>query len=216
MAGVDLSRYKRVVQYFWDPEPTNNGDSTLPVWCLGRQYSLPLMAEGAFRETIPPPIEPRGATADKQKQPEQETFEVIKSSELERGTSIRNDNDVQSNEAGWPHAFLDDFESRLWFSYRSGFPAIPKSQDPKATASMSFSVRLRSQLTDQSGFTSDTGWGCMIRSGQSLLANAMLMLCLSRGKSRSQVFVHKLTLLTRLAVESKLQRREAHYLSVRR
>ena len=204
MAGVDLSRYKRVVQYFWDPEPTNNGDSTLSVWCLGRQYSLPLLAESTFKETIPPPIEPRGATAERQKQPEQETFEVIKSSELERGTSIRNYNDVQSNEAGWPHAFLDDFESRLWFSYRSGFPAIPKSQDPKATASMSFSVRLRSQLTEQNGFTSDTGWGCMIRSGQSLLANAMLMLCLSRGRSCSQVFVHKLTLLVRLAVESKL------------
>lgn len=179
MAGVDLSRYKRVVQYFWDPEPTNNGDSTLPVWCLGREYALPLTPEGGIMETIPPPIEPRG---EKQKQADQETFEVIRSSELELGTSIRHDNAAHT-EGGWPHAFLDDFESKLWFSYRSGFPAIPKSQDPKATASMSFSVRLRSQLTEQGGFTSDTGWGCMIRSGQSLLANAMLMLRLSRGKS---------------------------------
>lgn len=184
MAGVDLSRYKRVVQYFWDPEPTNNGDSTLPVWCLGREYVLPLTAEEGVTETIPPAIEPKGAATEKQKQADQETFEVIKSSELELGTSIRNDNAAHSDESGWPHAFLDDFESRLWFSYRSGFPAIPKSQDPRATASMSFSVRLRSQLTEQGGFTSDTGWGCMIRSGQSLLANAMLMLCLSRGKSR--------------------------------
>lgn len=179
MAAVDLSRYKRMVQYFWDPEPTNNGDSTLPVWCLGREYALPPTAEGRTLETIPPPIEARGG---KRKQVDQETFEVIKSSELELGTSIRNDNAAHT-EGGWPHAFLDDFESKLWFSYRSGFPAIPKSQDPKANASMSFSVRLRSQLTEQGGFTSDTGWGCMIRSGQSLLANAMLMLCLSRGET---------------------------------
>lgn len=88
-------------------------------------------------------------------------------------------------DGGWPVAFLDDFESKLRFSYRSGFPVIPKSEDPKASSSMSFSVRLRTQLSDQGGFASDTGWGCMIRSGQSLLANSMVILRLSRGTCTS-------------------------------
>jgi cysteine protease ATG4 len=82
---------------------------------------------------------------------------------------------------GWPPAFLDDFESRIRLTYRSGFPPIPRSQDPKAAASMSLAVRIR-QLGQQEGFTSDTGWGCMIRTGQSLLANTLLFCELGRGE----------------------------------
>ncbi|KAI9728473.1 MAG: Cysteine protease atg4 [Chrysothrix sp. TS-e1954] len=83
----------------------------------------------------------------------------------------------------WPPSFLDDFESRIWLTYRSGFPQIPRSHDPKAAQSMSLSVRLKSQLGTQ-GFTSDTGWGCMIRSGQSLLANALILSKLGRDWRR--------------------------------
>lgn len=100
----------------------------------------------------------------------------IESGLSQKGTT----SDVE--DGGWPVAFLDDFESKLRFSYRAGFPVIPRSEDPKASSSMSFSVRLRSQLSDQGGFSSDTGWGCMIRSGQSLLANSMVILRLSRRK----------------------------------
>lgn len=86
-----------------------------------------------------------------------------------------------AEDGGWPPAFLDDFEARIWLTYRSNFPVIAKSKDPKALSSMSLSVRLRSQIVDHTGFTSDTGWGCMIRSGQSLLANALIMLRLGRS-----------------------------------
>jgi cysteine protease ATG4 len=89
--------------------------------------------------------------------------------------------EVGNDDGGWPPAFLDDFEARIWLTYRSSFPAIAKSDDPKAASAMSLSVRLRNQLVEQGRFTSDTGWGCMIRSGQSLLANALVILKLGRG-----------------------------------
>lgn len=50
-----------------------------------------------------------------------------------------------------------DIQSRLWFSYRKGFVPI-----------------------GDSGLTSDKGWGCMLRCGQMLIAQALLFLHLGR------------------------------------
>lgn len=47
-------------------------------------------------------------------------------------------------------AFIEDFRSRFWFTYRRGFPRIEPSL-----------------------FTTDLGWGCMLRTGQCLMAEAM-------------------------------------------
>lgn len=66
-------------------------------------------------------------------------------------------------------------------TYRSNFTPIPKTDSADAKPGMTLSVRIRSQLMEPEGFTSDTGWGCMIRSGQSLLANALSILHLGRG-----------------------------------
>ncbi|KAJ5154086.1 uncharacterized protein N7500_009525 [Penicillium coprophilum] len=90
-----------------------------------------------------------------------------------------------SNDTAWPKAFLSDFGSRIWITYRSNFTPIPRTKTPEATSSMTLGVRLRSQLMDQ-GFTSDTGWGCMIRSGQSLLANTFSVLLLGRDWRRGE------------------------------
>ena len=54
--------------------------------------------------------------------------------------------------------FVNDFQSRVWMTYRLAFPAIHPTS-----------------------YSSDAGWGCMLRSGQMLLANAILMHTLSRN-----------------------------------
>ncbi|KAH7395719.1 putative cysteine protease atg4 [Cadophora sp. MPI-SDFR-AT-0126] len=179
MTTVDFGKYKRIVQYFWDPEPTNDTAARSPIWCLGKQYKvLPK----------PQPLDTTSASLPDIKYVSTETARPAKpvtppdstASSIDSGLAY----DEEDGGGGWPSPFLDDFEAKIWLTYRSNFPAIPKSQDPKAVSAMSLSVRLRSQLVDQAGFTSDTGWGCMIRSGQSLLANALVMLRMGRDWRR--------------------------------
>lgn len=176
MTAVDFTRHTRkFVQLFWDPEPTNDTSTKTPIWLLGKQYKVPDKELGS----------PSVASS----------WQDLRDSASEAPQATNPDTPPDSNPGsvdsavesvvdenrGWPPAFLDDFESKIWLTYRSNFPLIEKSEDPKATASMSFAVRMRSQLMEPTGFTSDTGWGCMIRSGQSLLANALVMLRMGRG-----------------------------------
>ncbi|KAJ9665966.1 Cysteine protease atg4 [Coniosporium apollinis] len=176
MSNLDnLGRYsKRVVQYFWDPMPRNDEPNS-PVWCLGECYES-RQTEG---ERYTSPSAPNGAPLSTSH------GSSTTDSSRSRSSSGAEDTAAGDADAGWPRAFLDDFESRIWFTYRSNFASIQKSESPKAVASMSFSVRLK-QLGNQGGFTSDSGWGCMIRSGQSLLANALVMLQLGREWRRGQ------------------------------
>lgn len=80
----------------------------------------------------------------------------------------------------------DHIYSLLWLSYRCGFSPIPKSIDGPQPVTF-FPSLLFSKLTltnvgnlrslfDNENFTSDAGWGCMIRTSQNLLANALLKL----------------------------------------
>ncbi len=177
MTTVD--RYKRIVQYFWDPEPSVDTASDSPIWCLGKEYKIATRVPTSMTSTSP--IQENKPTHTVPAQPihpvtPPDSAASSVDSEMDSGES------GNGEDGGWPSAFLDDFEARIWLTYRSNFPIIPKSQDPKALSSMSLAVRFRSQLVEPAGFSSDTGWGCMIRSGQSLLANALVMLRMGRGK----------------------------------
>lgn len=181
MSNVDFGRYsKRIVQYFWDPLPANDDPTAAPIWCLGKRYENQVQSHAT------------GGTSSDNAHASGATLSLSSGSEDSStggGSAISSRDDTNQPErdadadGGWPAPFLDDFESRIWLTYRSNFPPIPKSADPKPTTTMSFSDRLKSQLGSQGGFTSDSGWGCMIRSGQSLLANALLILRLGRGRA---------------------------------
>ncbi|BCS05171.1 cysteine protease ATG4 [Aspergillus luchuensis] len=173
MNTVDIGRCsKRIVQYLWDPEPRNDEDPTSSIWCLGIEYHPEK------------DVSPRGETPDKNSARDNTT-----------GTT----NYRKPSEHAWPESFLLDFESRIWMTYRSNFPPIPRVEGDDKSASMTLGVRLRSQLVDTQGFTSDTGWGCMIRSGQSLLANALSTLVLGRDWRRGARFEEESQLLSLFA-----------------
>eukprot|EP01132_Coremiostelium_polycephalum_P000590 gene590-736_t len=66
--------------------------------------------------------------------------------------NIQNNNNNKSNELNQvQQKFLADFNSLLWFSYRKDFPSIINTS-----------------------ITTDIGWGCMLRTGQMILAKALL------------------------------------------
>ncbi|CAN6666770.1 hypothetical protein TRVA0_038S00958 [Trichomonascus vanleenenianus] len=84
--------------------------------------------------------------------------------------------------AKWPEDFVQDVDSRIWLTYRTNFPLIPRT--PNGPSTISIGGILRGSGIDLAGFTSDIGWGCMIRTAQSLLANALASLRLGRDWRR--------------------------------
>ncbi|KAK3346221.1 hypothetical protein B0T25DRAFT_460084 [Lasiosphaeria hispida] len=194
--AAEVSRVgRRILQKIWDPEPINDRSSNDPVWCLGCPYTLDTKTYGSPQLTAStPPADDDlpAATLD--------TVETAKpppiSSAGPQAPATPPDSAASSfdsslayeepgQDGGWPQAFLDDFESRIWMTYRTGFEVIPKSADPKAISTLSFAMRLKTSFGEHTGFSSDTGWGCMIRSGQSLLANAILIARLGREWRRA-------------------------------
>ena len=192
MSGLD---YKRFVRYFYDPPPKNDALSGESIWCLGQEYST---GSGIKQELRQDDVVEVSSTAGSHTTTSEmsDPRSTAPSSEASVPAAAKDLDDVSiieksgeglegMSEDGWPSAFLDDFESRLWLTYRSGFEAIPRSQDKTAASNITLSVKLRN-LGETQGFTSDAGWGCMIRSGQSLLANALTILHLGRDWRRGK------------------------------
>lgn len=99
--------------------------------------------------------------------------------------------------SGWPPSFYLDFCSRIQLTYRSGFAPIVVPMDAVAHSTPSVGngtspsgglkdlmgsiANSLGRRGDADGLTSDAGWGCMLRTGQSLLANALAKHHLGRG-----------------------------------
>lgn len=170
---------RRLMRSIWDPEPTNDRALNRPVWCLGCSYTYDPVAGSATD------AEPSTSADDAQPlAPNPPSSTPPESSTSSFSSSLAYDEPPQ--DGGWPAPFLDDFESRVWMTYRSAFPPIARSADPNAVTSLSFAMRLKALADPQGGFSSDSGWGCMVRSGQSLLANTLIIHQLGRGELSSK------------------------------
>ena len=94
----------------------------------------------------------------------------------------------------WPPVFYADFTSRIWLTYRSQFLPIRDitldelnavGLDPTSALSSSPQPKKWNwPLGGEKCWSSDAGWGCMLRTGQSLLANALVHTHLGRGASK--------------------------------
>lgn len=199
MAGPELGRYRRLVQYFWDPEPVNDKSAEVPIWCLGKEYktkandqsspnTLPSSEPRSISESIPPDLEETISS-----------FTSFSNSTVQKAVLCGPKN---KDSSGWPIEFLDDFESRISLTYRLGFPPIPKIRHPKNTSLLSIQERLRNQI-EGAAFTSDTGWGCMIRTGQSLLANTLLLIQLGRDWRRGPQSLEEKKIISLFADDPK-------------
>ncbi|EME39935.1 hypothetical protein DOTSEDRAFT_47435 [Dothistroma septosporum NZE10] len=189
----DFARFsKRAVDYIFD-RPVRNEDSS-PIWCLGRSYESEYEAQRPITASGTSPSSQSDAShADSAIVTQSSTLPALTKAEEHGDVNdeelVKSFDQVQLSKAmdeedlGWPSEFLEDVESKIWLTYRNNFPPIPKSSEAAATSAMSFTTKLRN-FANKDGFTSDTGWGCMIRSGQSLLANAILIHRLGRDWRR--------------------------------
>lgn len=152
-------RFRRVIQYLWDSEPQHT-DFDNDIVCLGRVYSPVVKGSGCVGSNFSSNISSEnGSNSGTDIQPPPTNSTTV--------TTIK-----------WPSNFLSDVESRIWMTYRTNFPLIPRAKE--GPSPVSIGGLLRGSGLDINGFTSDVGWGCMIRTGQSLLANAISAVMLGR------------------------------------
>ena len=155
----------------YEPSPPTAFD---PGSSPGRRNSSDSRRGSSFRSSSSSPASPTSAPPDpslSQSQP-----------------ASANPKDPSKN---WPPVFYSDFTSRIWLTYRSQFFPIRDTtlaaleaeviESPNGLPSSPPQKRWNWPLGGEKGWTSDAGWGCMLRTGQSLLANALLHLHLGRG-----------------------------------
>ena len=106
------------------------------------------------------------------------------------GTSADQRSWVLGREYSDEQSFISDFQSRIWCTYRSNFPAISLSDPMMDNLNVGRlpAITPRSSLWTlrERSFSSDQGWGCMLRTSQSLLANALQILSLGREWRRTE------------------------------
>lgn len=179
----------KAMRYLLDSDATPDR-CTDPIWLLGLKhpgYEPPEPAPAlAIAHSFSTPV--RRGSADSRRSPVSASgFRSPSDNQLSSSlnSSASGKRDPGAN---WPPVFYEDFTSRIWLTYRSQFAPIRDTTlaalsydpgDPSCGPPPSPPSKKWFGLAER-GWTSDAGWGCMLRTGQSLLANALLHLHLGR------------------------------------
>lgn len=174
----------KAVRYLLDSDSTPD-KCTDPIWLLGVQHP--------GYEPPPPPV-PAPLQSSTSSRRNSGSFRSSTSSnhvadpQLSQSQPGKHVNPA----ANWPPVFYADFTSRVWLTYRSQFTPIRDTRladldsGEEGAASVTTSpttVKARPwNWGGEKGWTSDSGWGCMLRTGQSLLASALVHRHLGRGE----------------------------------
>jgi len=195
----------KAMRYLLDSDSTPDR-CTDPIWLLGVQHP----GYEPSNEPASPALSRRGSV-------ESRRVPSFRSSTSSTVTATGSSSSSKHPAAHWPPEFYADFTSRVWITYRSHFQPIRDSSltalereqaETAAAVAAGCPVPISSSPPSkrwwpggEKGWTSDAGWGCMLRTGQSLLATALIHLHLGRGIS---VFWLSFTYLTsrRLAAPS--------------
>lgn len=174
------SGFQRVVQLFWDKD-LENTDHENPIVVLGNIYSFKQDSpreddqSDISAETRPNETPEKALQADKSIS---EFKNYFQSFGITGNNTPSIEKEKESNK--WPQEFIDDVYTRIWLTYRTKFAPINRDEDGPSPISLHNLIRGQNYDLNSEYFTTDCGWGCMIRTGQTLLANALLNLHLGR------------------------------------
>ncbi len=203
-AGVE-----RVVRYFLDSDAAQPDKCTDSIWILGVEHQG--YDPSLVLRDVPTRIRRDSTDSASIISRQSNRREHSGSSSLDRSQlspSPGKQQQPQLRELGWPPSFYDDFTSRVWLTYRSHYSAIRDQPLSSLGLPVQLSLETLPMMMDNFGerntemsssnspprrwvwggektWTTDTGWGCMLRTGQSLLANTLIHLHLSRGMPSS-------------------------------
>lgn len=155
---------QRVVDLLWD-SGLENSDAQREIVVLGQTYGPAVRAEDVASED--------GAEGGAEGSTEGSNLK-----NYFQNLSFAAGRDSEGH--GWPAGFLEDVYTRIWMTYRTRFAPIYRDADGPSPLSLQNLMRGQAMELSTEYFSSDCGWGCMIRTSQSLLANAFLHLRLGR------------------------------------